>query len=102
MEEEKWNKKILKLKKQNEIKVEDIICNIYNFFIKILFMYLSILLLLKIKIIWEKKNDIKQSLIIPFLARLIQTPRQYDCHALNDCLIHVQSPTTQQSEQIIL
>ena len=61
--------------------------------------------LLKIKIIWEKKkkkDDIKQSLIIPFLAWLIQTPRQYDCHTLNDCLIHVQSPTTQQSEQIIL
>ena len=50
----------------------------------------------------KKKDDIKQSLIIPFLAWLIQTPRQYDCQALNDCLIHVQSPTTQQSEQIIL
>ena len=31
-------KKILKLKKQNDIKLEDIICNIYNFFNKIFFM----------------------------------------------------------------
>ena len=29
---------MLKLKKQNEIKLEDIIYNIYNFFIKIFFM----------------------------------------------------------------
>ena len=30
----KMKKKILKLKKQNEIKLEDIICNIYNFLLK--------------------------------------------------------------------
>ena len=34
----KMKKKLLKLKKQNEIKLEDIICNIYNFFNKIFFM----------------------------------------------------------------
>ena len=50
----------------------------------------------------KKKDDIKQSLLIPFFAWLIQTPRQYDCHTLNDFLIRVQSPTTQQYEQIIL
>ena len=50
----------------------------------------------------KEKDDIKQSLIIPFFAWLNQTARQYDCHALNDCLIYVQSPMTQQSEQIIL
>ena len=34
----KMKKKILKLKKQNEIKLEDIICNIYNFLLKKNFM----------------------------------------------------------------
>ena len=32
IEEKNEIKKILKLKKQNDIKLEDIICNIYNFF----------------------------------------------------------------------
>ena len=30
----KWKKKVLKLKKQNEIKLEDIICNKYSVLLK--------------------------------------------------------------------
>ena len=31
----KWNKIIIKIKKENEIKLKNTICNIYNFLLKI-------------------------------------------------------------------
>ena len=80
----KMKKKVLKLKKQNEINLEDIICNTYSVLLKFSPCNYQIFIFVKIKndLSKKKKDDIKQSLTIPFL--------------------HVQSATTQQSEQTIL
>ena len=86
------NKMKMKLK---NIKLEDIMCNIYNFLLKISSCNYQFCFHLKKKMIWEKEiDDIKQSQLIAFLAQLIQTPRQYDCDAFNDCLLHFQFATT--------
>ena len=67
----KWKKKVLKLKKQNEIKLEDIICNTYNVLLKFSPCNYQFFIFVKIKNDLskkkKKKDDIKQSLTISFL-----------------------------------
>ena len=62
-------KKVLKLKKQIEIKLEDIICNTYNVLLKFSPCNYQFFIFVKIKndLSKKKKDDIKQSLTIPFL-----------------------------------
>ena len=62
-------KKVLKLKKQNEIKLEDIICNTYNVLLKFSPCNYQFFIFVKIKndLRKKKEDDIKQSLTIPFL-----------------------------------
>ena len=47
----KMKKKVLKLKKQNEIKLEDIICNTYNVLLKFSPCNYQFLIFVKIKMI---------------------------------------------------
>ena len=65
----KKKKKVLKLKKQNEIKLEDIICNTYGVLLKFSPCNYQFFIFVKIKndLRKKKKDDIKQSLTIPFL-----------------------------------
>ena len=63
-------KKVLKLKKQIEIKLEDIICNTYNVLLKFSPCNYQFFIFVKIKNDLskkKKKDDIKQSLTISFL-----------------------------------
>ena len=52
----KKKKKVLKLKKQNEIKLEDIICNTYNVLLKFSPFNYQFFIFVKIKMIWARKK----------------------------------------------
>ena len=104
----KMKKNVLKLKKQNEKKLEDIICNTYSVLLKFSPCNYQIFIFVKIKNDLRKKkkmtlNSPRQYHFYKFnLAWLIQTAKQYDWYGFKDCLLHIQSTTTQQSEQTIL
>ena len=65
----KMKKNVLKLKKQNEKKLEDIICNTYSVLLKFSPCNYQFFIFVKIKndLRKKKEDDIKQSLTIPFL-----------------------------------
>ena len=65
----KMRKNVLKLKKQNEMKLEDIICNTYSVLLKFSPCNYQFFIFVKIKndLRKKKEDDIKQSLTIPFL-----------------------------------
>ena len=65
----KMKKNVLKLKKQNEMKLEDIICNTYSVLLKFSPCNYQFFIFVKIRndLRKKKEDDIKQSLTIPFL-----------------------------------